>query len=210
MAQKAKKQLTDSVAWLTARIRELDSDNSPSSLEKSLSDLKRNPKSIEPLVATELGLYRLHRLFQCWILDPQRESPAVRDKHAVTALRTFKDILEVNYSTNSIRKCIQDVLNVLGFSAYMDTLTISSTTQDDRPLTFKFVELVKPKTQESLHAFMRIEEHPIEWQLRVFGEYMDRSMDSQIDHRVQFKPDAWQRQVLDAIDDYKSLLVVGM
>lgn len=210
LAQKAQKQLTESIAWLTAQIRELNSETSVFSLEKSLSDLKRNPRSNEPLVATELALYRLHRLFQHWILDPQRESQEVCDKHSVAALRTIKDTLEINYSTDSVRKCIQDVLNVLGFSAYTNVLTIPSTTSDERPLTFKFVELVKSKTKEPLHAFMRIREHPIEWQLRMFGEYMDRSMDSQYDPRVSFKPDAWQRQVLDAVDDHKSLLVVGM
>lgn len=209
MAQKAQKQFAESIAWLTERIREVDSKTSVSSVEKSISDLTRNPRSNEPLVATELALYRLHRLFQHWILDPERESAAVRDKHGVTALRAIKDILEVNYMTTDVRKCIQDVLNVLGFSAYTDTLTSGSTTQEDRRLTFKFVKLVESKTQEPLHAFMRMKEHPIEWQLRVFGEYMDRSMDSQFDLRVSFKPDAWQRQVLDAIDDNKSLLVVG-
>jgi len=209
LAQKAQKQFTESITWLTERIRELDSETSPSSLEKSLSDLGRNPRSNKPFVAAELALYRLHRLFQHWILDPGRESAALRDKHGVTALRTIKDILEINYSTSDIRRCIQDVLNVLGFSAYTDTLTSASTTQEERPLTFKFVKLVKLKTQEPLHAFMRIKEHPIEWQLRVFGEYMDRSMDSQVDPRVSFQPDAWQKQVLDAIDDNKSLLVVG-
>ena len=209
MAQKAQKQFTESITWLTERIHDLDSETSLSSLEKSLSDLKRNPRTNEPFVATELALYRLHRLLQSWILDPERESTTVCDKHGITALRTIKEILDVNYSTSDIRKCIYDVLNVLGFSAYTDTFMIVSTTQEDHPLTFKFVKLVKSKTQEPLHAFMRIKEHPIEWQLRVFGEYMDRSMDSQVDQRVSFKPDAWQRQVLDAIDDNKSLLVVG-
>ncbi|KAF8551588.1 P-loop containing nucleoside triphosphate hydrolase protein [Imleria badia] len=209
LAQKAQKQINESIEWLAKGIHDLDSETSPSSLETSLSNLRRNAKFSEPFVATELGLYHLHRLFQHWILDPERESASVRDKHAVTALRTIKDILEVNYSTNDIRQCIQDVLNVLGFSAYTYTLTIASTTQEDRPLSFKFVKLVKSKTKEPLYAFMRIREHPIEWQLRVFGEYMDRSMDSQVDPRVSFKPDAWQRQVLDAIDDNKSLLVVA-
>lgn len=209
MAQKAQKQFTESIAWLTERVHGLNSETSLASVEKSLSDLKRNPRSNEPYVATELALYRLHRLFQDWIVDPERESAAVRDKHGVTALRTIKDISDVNYSTNDIRQCIQDVLDALGLSAYTDTLTIASTSQEDRPLSFRFVKLVKSKTKAPLYAFMRITEHPIEWQLRVFGEYMDRSMDSQADPRVSFKPDAWQRQVLDAIDDNKSLLVVG-
>ena len=205
----AQKQFTESITWLTECICDLDSETSLSSLERSFSDLKRSPRSNEPFVATELALYRLHRLFQHWISDPKRESAAVCDKHGVTALRTIKDILEINYLTSDTRKCIQDVLNALGFFAYTNSLMINLATQEDHPLTFKFVKLVKPKTQEPLHAFMRIKEHPVEWQLRIFGEYMDRSMDSQVDPRVSFKPDAWQRQVLDAIDDNESLLVVG-
>ncbi|KAI9456771.1 hypothetical protein HD554DRAFT_2317482 [Boletus coccyginus] len=183
--QKAQKQFTESITWLTERMRGLDSETSLSSLEKSLSDLKRNLRSNQPFVAVEFALYRLHRLFQHWILDPGRESVAVHDKHAVTALRTIKDILEIDYSTSDIRKCVQDVLNVLGFSAYMDVLISTSTTPEDRPLTFKFVKLVKSKTHEPLHAFMRVKEHPVQWQLRVF------------------------EKVLDAIDDNKSLLVVA-
>lgn len=209
MAQKSQKQFSESVAWLNELIRDLDSKTSVSSVEKSLSDLKRNPRSTEPLVATELALYRLHRLFNHWILGPDRESATVRDKYSITALCTIKDIREINYRTVEIHKCVRDVLNVLELSPYASTLMVASATQDDRPLSFKFIKLVKSKTQESLHAFMGIEEHPIEWQLRVFGEYMDRSMDSQVDPRVHLKPDAWQREVLDAIDDNKSLLVVG-
>jgi len=34
-------------------------------------------------------------------------------------------------------------------------------------------------------------------------------MDSSPDRRVSFEPDAWQRRVLDGIDQNKSLLVVG-
>ena len=57
---------------------------------------------------------------------------------------------------------------------------------------------------------MPIVEHPVEWQLRLFGEYMDRSMDSADDHRVSFQPDAWQREVLDCLDEEgHSVLVVG-
>jgi hypothetical protein len=57
---------------------------------------------------------------------------------------------------------------------------------------------------------MAIKEDPVIWQLRVFSEYMDRSMDSAADSRVSFQPDAWQREVLDCLDEPKtSLLVVG-
>ena len=56
---------------------------------------------------------------------------------------------------------------------------------------------------------MHITEGAVEWQMRLFGEFMDRSMDSQEDSRVLFKPDAWQRKVLDSLDQNHSILVVG-
>ena len=56
---------------------------------------------------------------------------------------------------------------------------------------------------------MTIEETPVRWQLRVFGEYLDRSFDSRPDPRVTFHPDAWQREVLDKLDRDESILVVA-
>ncbi|KAK1775243.1 hypothetical protein QBC45DRAFT_13424 [Copromyces sp. CBS 386.78] len=49
----------------------------------------------------------------------------------------------------------------------------------------------------------------LEFQLESCGPYFDRSFDSAPDPRVSFEPDAWQRKVLDAIDEDKSLLVVA-
>ena len=56
---------------------------------------------------------------------------------------------------------------------------------------------------------MTIGEDPVDWQLRVFGEHMDRSFDSQKDDRVKFEPDKWQREVLDKLDAEESVLVVA-
>lgn len=49
----------------------------------------------------------------------------------------------------------------------------------------------------------------LEFQLRHCGPYLERTFDSQPDPRVPFEPDAWQRRVLDAIDEDKSLFVVA-
>lgn len=51
---------------------------------------------------------------------------------------------------------------------------------------------------------------PFEFQLKHCGPYLERSFDPSTDQRVpNFRPDAWQRRVLDAIDDDKSLFVVA-
>ncbi|KLU88174.1 DEAD/DEAH box helicase [Magnaporthiopsis poae ATCC 64411] len=49
----------------------------------------------------------------------------------------------------------------------------------------------------------------IEFQLERCGPYMERGFDPAPDPRVPFKPDAWQRKVLDAIDDNKSMCVIA-
>ena len=54
---------------------------------------------------------------------------------------------------------------------------------------------------------MRITEDPVTWQLRLFGEFLDRSTGSKPDPRVSFTPDAWQREVLDCLDRNESILV---
>ena len=59
------------------------------------------------------------------------------------------------------------------------------------------------------YPWMAIGEDPVDWQLRVFGEHMDRSFDSQKDDRVRFEPDKWQREVLDRLDAKESVLVVA-
>ncbi|KIY45565.1 hypothetical protein FISHEDRAFT_76419 [Fistulina hepatica ATCC 64428] len=78
-----------------------------------------------------------------------------------------------------------------------------------RELKFRFVQLLDPQGRPR-YQFMLIHEHPVEWQLRLWGPYMDRSMDSKSDKRVAFVPDAWQRKALDAIDrPRESMLVVA-
>lgn len=50
---------------------------------------------------------------------------------------------------------------------------------------------------------------PTEFQLEHCGPYLERTFDSAPDPRVPFHPDAWQRKVLDFIDQNKSLFVVA-
>jgi superfamily II RNA helicase len=47
------------------------------------------------------------------------------------------------------------------------------------------------------------------FQLEHCGPYLEREIGSAIDERVPFRPDAWQRKVLDAIDENHSLFVIA-
>ncbi|KAF7974023.1 hypothetical protein HWV62_13539 [Athelia sp. TMB] len=176
-----------------------------------LDALVRNKRSEEPAFAVEMVLYRLNFELEAWVLDADSNSPAVRDKYTLYAMRAIKKILDRGVFTPTVLKVVSAVLAALGFEDYIDPLQerCAPIMQEDRPLSFDFMKLLKSKTKAPLYDFMRITENPAVWQLRLFGEFMDRSMDSQADKRVAFAPDAWQRDVLDCIDDEGSLLVVA-
>ncbi|GAA5927004.1 uncharacterized protein JCM15063_000429 [Sporobolomyces koalae] len=76
-------------------------------------------------------------------------------------------------------------------------------------LTFHYCSLIDKEEDEPLYDWMEIDEHPLEWQLRNLGEFMVRELDSKPDPRVDFSPDAWQRDVLDKIDADESMLIVA-
>jgi len=176
-----------------------------------LEAVSRNKRSQEPSLAIEMLLYRMNLKLVFWVAEEHPESPAVRDKHTVTIMRLVKQVYDHQVMTPTVSKVLSNVLVAMGFSDYIVPLDTqySGKRVDDHPLTFEFMKLVKSKTKSPIFKFMQIIEHPVVWQLRLFGEYMDRSMDGKPDSRVAFHPDAWQRDVLDYIDDEASLLVVG-
>jgi superfamily II RNA helicase len=73
--------------------------------------------------------------------------------------------------------------------------------QEGPPLTFAFA------FQKS--APLELDMEPRDFSLLHVGPYFDRDIDSQDDHRVQFRPDGWQVKVLDLLDKKSSLLVVA-
>jgi len=172
-----------------------------------MTSLSRNTSIDAPEILLEMKLFRVHLEIEMWLEHAERESPQVRNRYTVSIMKMMKDISLMGILTPSVKNVLSTVLTVLGFEVYIPAL-LSATKPVDRRLGFRFTKLIDSKT-DRLHPFMAITEHPIVWQLLFFGQFMDRSMDSSPDRRVSFEPDAWQRRVLDGIDQNKSLLVVG-
>ncbi|KAJ7511822.1 hypothetical protein B0H11DRAFT_2268815 [Mycena galericulata] len=172
-----------------------------------LKSIFRNKRSEEPMIGLEMRLYSLHLTLLQWIGDPEKESQLVRDRFTLIIMKDVKAICDRKTLTPSVAKVIEAILVSLGFAAYIPSLLSDSVNLPDRPISFTFTKLLKNK--EPRHKFMAIIEDPIAWQLRLFGEFMDRSMDSAPDSRVSFKPDLWQRKVLDCIDDNSSILAIA-
>ncbi len=174
-----------------------------------LEQLTRSPRMTDPWVAVEHLMYKTHLLLKVWIEDPDHEKDAVRDRCTVTIMRLVKDICDKGATTPARGKALSAVLTSLGFSDFIDEFVTVAEPLTPVPLAFDFVKLVRSKG-DVLYPWMKIAEHPILWQLRLFGPYMDRSMDGCSDRRVNFDPDAWQKNALDCIDDPNhSMLVVG-
>ena len=174
---------------------------------EKLKFLLRSPKLLKDrLVALEMRIFRAQLEFQLWLQEPDRDSGTTRDRYTVSIICMLKEICDANVMTSSAKIVLTAMFKALGFTDYVSSIPEVGT---DRPLNFCAIDLMNSKSNKPYHKFMAIVEPPIIWQLRLFGKYMDRSMDSAPDKRVAFQPDAWQRQVLDCIDQDHSLLVVG-
>ncbi|PBK64183.1 P-loop containing nucleoside triphosphate hydrolase protein [Armillaria solidipes] len=174
-----------------------------------LEQLTRSSRMTDPWVAVEHLMYKTHLLLKVWIEDSDHEKDTVRDRYTVTIMRLVKDICDKGATTPARGKALSAVLTSFGFSAFIDGFVTVAEPPTPCPLAFDFVKLVRSKG-DILYPWMKITEHPILWQLRLFGPYMDRSMDSCSDRRVNFDPDAWQKKALDCIDDPNhSMLVVA-
>jgi hypothetical protein len=178
----------------------------------ALQGLLRNPRTDAGWLSVEVQLYSLHLTIQQWIAEPEPDAPAVHDRYTVSVMRVVRELYTHDFLTETTLGVLACIMAALGFTDYIAPLEddASHRLQPDRDLSFSFVKLLKSKTHKPVYKFMAIKEDPVIWQMRVFGEYMDRSMDGAPDPRVSFQPDAWQREVLDCLDQPKSsLLVVG-
>jgi hypothetical protein len=214
-AEKTTKSVDGLTIWWDEQLAKLAKMNVQNRIAQS-ELLQRSAKAKEGWLAIELRLWRLHLELTNWIAQEDPEADTVRDRYTVSIMRLVKVLYEMEPLTPAILSILASVLTVLGFSDFIPALESSfegnpnKMDSSDRKLRFEFVKLIKSKTGSAVHKYMKIKEDPIMWQLRLFGEFMDRSMDSAPDRRVLFKPDAWQRKVLDCLDeDDHSVLVVG-
>jgi len=214
---KASVRYSDSQKWWIARLEDiaaLSSSEERIVVAKNLASNRRlTGADAEPAIALEYQLYMIHLQLQSWIAqgsDGQGGQP-VHDSFTVQLLLLVSKAYKAPGHTTATVTALNSVLTAIGLKAYIPGLSSTATTSEDvdRRLSFKFEKLLK-SSGSAVHKWMHIvNEDPILWQLRVFGDYMDRSLDSRPDKRVPFEPDAWQRKVLNALDADESVLVVG-
>lgn len=212
LANQAKKQAKEddsNVAWWQEQLGSLE-DRPTTGKITAIEHLMRNKRTKEGWLYIESRLYRIHLEFSRWLETLDRESQPEHDRFTVSIMCMVKEIYESKELFPTAAVKLASCLTSLGLDDYIESFeNVATVSGEDRKLNFDFVKLVKSKSGHAVHKWMRISEPSVVWQLRLFGEYMDRSMDSSSDPRVSFKPDAWQRKVLDCLDRNESVLVAG-
>ena len=210
--EKKAKEDTSSKEWWLEQHRQMERMATYEDKLSHLRSLLRNPRTDAGWLSVEIRLYSLHLTIQQWMSEPERENPSTHNNYVISILRVVKEVYTNDSLTGTTLGVLASIMVSLGFTNYIAPLEEEAChrLQPDRDLEFSFIKLLKSKSHKPLYKFMAIKEDPVIWQLREFGEFMDRSMDSAPDPRVAFQPDAWQREVLDCLDSPKSsILVVG-
>ncbi|KAI5803279.1 DEAD/DEAH box helicase-like protein [Peziza echinospora] len=184
------------------------SDVAPSKTDRSkvsvLTEFIR--KSSEEIVTVEARLLKCEFLFNIWksdYCDPSMKSE--RAKGYEIAVLLFDEARKV-ISSPSLSKQIKAHLDALFVALGFTPLTLPPR---DEPLATNTMTISPPPRIASSTIDTKIGTTLQEFQLRHCGPYMDRNLDSREDARVKFTPDAWQVQVLDALDEDKSIFVVA-
>lgn len=145
-------------------------------------------------IEAEVLVYSCNTLVS--MLDATKPSSCARKAIASLVWSTIYELRDKGMSVSSA-KLLSDYAKAMGLPSEFNINTEMTNQLPYRPFIDRNTSLssLAPAT--------------IEFQLEHCGPFLERSFESAQDPRVPFHPDAWQRNVLDAIDDGKSLFVVA-
>ncbi|KAM5352390.1 hypothetical protein ACJ41O_005113 [Fusarium nematophilum] len=177
-------------------------ESHPNSINRYLKALEfqypQSPGSHES-VRPEVSLYQCQVLGRIWTETREGEDESSKKGLYLVSMmwNWLRDISKSKKCTPTIANAAQEMLKTLGMPPF--GLVVG---EPQRSVPFALVlEVFK-------NVSKLVDDHRI-LQLEHGGPYMDRRFDSRSDSRVPFEPDAWQRDVLDSIDENESLLVVA-
>ena len=162
------------------------------------SYLNELPDAKRRMIEGDVRLYKLHILLKIWAQASKDGKSNVSQGAAALAWELLRQLAT---NTQGMSKTI--VRNMTTVSTTLGLpFTMQVSPDEDRPLSFNFEMPAKTNA-------MALSQSPIEFILSQCGPFLDRSVDSAQDPRVSFKPDRWQRRVLDELDANRSVFVVA-
>lgn len=185
-------------AWHTI-VKNLEAERDlPSRYTKAKEYLAGLTSDKRTIVGAEVGLYMLSTLVEYWIQMVKKQDRTQVMGLAALIWHSVKSIPKLGELTKTIVAKMELTRNSLGLP-----LELPEAPKSDRSLPFKFA--LPASTADSFSLGLSSQD----FQLLHCGPYLDRSIDSAPDPRVDFEPDGWQRKVLDGIDANKSMFVVA-
>ncbi|KAF2235909.1 P-loop containing nucleoside triphosphate hydrolase protein [Viridothelium virens] len=150
------------------------------------------------IIGAEVKCYMLNALLRLWISQCRTNDKNKGFPILALAFDTIRSIETTPGLTRTVVNNVKETIKALGFSqmSFRDSSV-------ERPLPFQF------SLAQSRGLNLTVHPSPLSFQLAYCGPYMDRNFDDAPDDRVPFRPDGWQRKVLDEIDAGHSLLVVA-
>ncbi|CAH0053142.1 unnamed protein product [Clonostachys solani] len=152
-------------------------------------------------LVSEVEVYMCNVLCKIWSMEGMGRKLAATHHRGYYIIAMLWNCMRKCSNDQSLTPEVADALTRLNKHLKMPSLPFPLSTPS-RSLPFRF-------DLEALRAMKELQIDPQALQLEYAGPYMDRRFDSRPDDRVQFEPDAWQRQVLDSIDEDDSLVVVA-
>ncbi|CAZ81942.1 unnamed protein product [Tuber melanosporum] len=154
-----------------------------------------------PFIEAEARLYKIQLLQRIWVGYCRRRE---QDHGYAAASALFNEARLVLFSGGMTRKVHQILNNIFEAFGIPKPPSDPLASLPDRKILFTKVWDGKCEGFD-----VKLGMTSEEFQLLHCGPWMDRNMDSQSDPRVPFKPDGWQRKVLDELDQDNSLFVVA-
>ncbi|KAH7332992.1 hypothetical protein B0J17DRAFT_771475 [Rhizoctonia solani] len=205
-AEKQTKKSTEDDGWWKSQLKEIGAMEDIVERLRRVDLILQGKRAESGWLSVEVSLYRINLILESWVTHDRNEDESVCEDYTVRILHAIHQLRAHPSLFHAASNILNHLLDILGFGSVTSP---TPNDQDDRELNFKFVKLVKSKSGRLLYPYLRIKISPIEFQLKAYGAFMDRSMDSAPDPRVRFEPDGWQRKVLDRIDRNESTLVVA-
>ncbi|KAI0397969.1 P-loop containing nucleoside triphosphate hydrolase protein [Xylariaceae sp. FL0594] len=171
---------------------------------KYLAGLTADSASV---LEVEIHLYSIKSLVSVWkkACDLGNE-----ERSTGVAALVWNLCSELQRSDTGLSESTATELNTLTADLHLPLPRFQATADQPRKLPFSLTDGKKVEASKTKRGkAYGIDLPPRVFQLQHCGPYLDRRIDSKPDDRVPFQPDGWQRDVLDAIDQNKSLFVVA-
>ncbi|KAL9084811.1 MAG: hypothetical protein Q9165_007879 [Trypethelium subeluteriae] len=198
-SRKADSEVERAISEWRTRCRTYETQSNPQAQYTSAKGhLDKIDEKKREIVGAEVKFYMLNALLRLWIAQCRADQKSEGFPVLALAFEIIRSIQKAPLLTRTIVRNVKETIKALNFPQMS-----FSDSSNERHLPFQF------SLAQTRGLDLTVLPSPLSFQLTYCGPYMDRNIDDAPDDRVPFRPDGWQRKILDEIDAGHSLLVVA-